>query len=165
LHYEFLETKPHFIIARFIVTKIHCWMMQIDIFSKTATFKELLITFLGVESHYMWYIKIPELHFHLICGAQNIVSISIGVYFLMQNCEIRTLGDSGLTFITAQARKSNKEDNGFSFVHCELTGTGTGAYLGRAWFGYSTVIFSYCNMDNIFNKAGWSNNNHKEYDK
>jgi len=55
--------------------------MQIDIFSKTATFKELLITFLEVESHYMWYIKIPKLHLHLIYGAQNIVSINIEVLF------------------------------------------------------------------------------------
>ncbi|QCD90258.1 pectinesterase [Vigna unguiculata] len=105
-------------------------------------------------------------HFFKDCYIQGTVDYIFGSgKSLYVNCEIRTLGDSGLTFITAQARKSKKEDNGFSFVHCELTGTGTGAYLGRAWFGYSTVIFSYCNMGNIFNKAGWSNNNHKEYDK
>jgi len=82
-----------------------------------------------------------------------------------QNCEIKTLGDEGLTFITAQARKNKQEDNGYVFVHCELTGTGSGSYLGRAWFGYSTVIYAYCNMGNIFNKEAWSNNNHPEYDK
>jgi len=84
---------------------------------------------------------------------------------MMQNCEIRTLGDEGFTFITAQARKNKQEDNGFSFLHCELTGTGSDTYLGRAWFGYSTVIFAYCNMANIFNKQAWSDNNHLEFDK
>ncbi|KAG2377147.1 pectinesterase 50 [Vigna angularis] len=98
-------------------------------------------------------------------GANIIVRNSAPRPTLNTNCELRTLGDDGLTFITAQARKSTKEDNGFSFVHCELTGTGTGVYLGRAWYGYSTVIFSYCNLGNIFNKEGWSDNNKKEYDK
>ncbi|XP_047176864.1 pectinesterase PPME1-like [Vigna umbellata] len=105
-------------------------------------------------------------HFFKDCFIEGTVDYIFGSgKSLYVNCELRTLGDDGLTFITAQARKSTKEDNGFSFVHCELTGTGTGVYLGRAWYGYSTVIFSYCNLGNIFNKEGWSDNNKKEYDK
>ncbi|CAJ1932260.1 unnamed protein product [Sphenostylis stenocarpa] len=105
-------------------------------------------------------------HFFKNCYIQGTVDYIFGSgKSLYVNCELRTLGDAMDTFITAQARKNEQEDNGYFFVHCELTGTGTGAYLGRAWFSHSTVVFSYCNMGNIFNKVAWSNNNHKEYDK
>ncbi|KAL9324974.1 hypothetical protein ACSQ67_005619 [Phaseolus vulgaris] len=105
-------------------------------------------------------------HFFKDCLIQGYVDYIFGSgKSLYVNCEIRTLGDEGFTFITAQARKNKQEDNGFSFVHCELTGTGSDTYLGRAWFGYSTVIFAYCNMANIFNKQAWSDNNHPEFDK
>ncbi|CAJ1932262.1 unnamed protein product [Sphenostylis stenocarpa] len=105
-------------------------------------------------------------HFFKDCYIQGTVDYIFGSgKSLYVNCELRTLGDAMDTYITAQARKNKQEDNGYSFVHCELTGTGTGAYLGRAWFSHSTVVFAYCNMGNIFNKVAWSNNNHKEYDK
>ena len=35
--------------------------------------------------------------------------------------------------ITMQVRKVEWEDNGYSFVHCMVSGSGSGTYLGRAW--------------------------------
>jgi len=34
---------------------------------------------------------------------------------MMQNTELRVLGDKGMTVIVAQARKSDDEDNAYSF--------------------------------------------------
>ena len=84
---------------------------------------------------------------------------------MMQSTELRTLGDNGITVIVAQARKSETEDNAYSFVHCDVTGTGTGTFLGRAWMSHPRVVFAYSTMSGIVNKLGWSNNNHPEHDK
>ncbi|KAJ1410331.1 Pectinesterase, catalytic [Sesbania bispinosa] len=83
---------------------------------------------------------------------------------LYLNTELRALSNSGMTVIVAQARKSETEDNVYSFVHCSITGTGTGTFLGRAWMSHSKVIFAYTTMSSIVNPAGWSNNRHPEYD-
>lgn len=84
---------------------------------------------------------------------------------MTQNTELRAIGNGEMAFITAQARKSDSEDNFYSFVHCDVTGTGTGTFLGRAWFTHSKVIFAYTTMSNVVNKAGWSDNNHPDYDR
>ncbi|KAK3000226.1 hypothetical protein RJ639_023845 [Escallonia herrerae] len=36
-----------------------------------------------------------------------------------------------MTFITAQAMDNGTSNSGFSFLHCNVTGTGGHAYLGR----------------------------------
>ncbi|KAJ1412083.1 Zinc finger, CCHC-type [Sesbania bispinosa] len=81
------------------------------------------------------------------------------------NTKLKVLGDNGMTVIVAQARKSDKEDNVYSFVHCDITGTGSGTFLGRAWFSHSKVVYAYTNMSSVVNPTGWNNNNHPEYDR
>lgn len=85
--------------------------------------------------------------------------------FMMQKNELRVLGNAEMTVIVAQARKSESEKSLYTFVHCDVTGTGTGTYLGRAWMAYSKVIFAYSTLSSVLNPLGWSNNRHPEYDK
>ncbi|KAG5059665.1 hypothetical protein JHK87_000694 [Glycine soja] len=105
-------------------------------------------------------------HFFKDCLIQGTMDYIFGSgKSLYVSTELRTLGDNGITVIVAQARKSETEDNAYSFVHCDVTGTGTGTFLGRAWMSHPRVVFAYSNMSDIVNKLGWSNNNHPEHDK
>ncbi|KAJ1412084.1 Pectinesterase, catalytic [Sesbania bispinosa] len=105
-------------------------------------------------------------HFFKNCLIQGTVDFIFGSgKSLYLNTELRVLGDSGMTVIVAQARKSDEEDSAYSFVHCDITGTGSGTFLGRAWFSHSKVVFAYTTMSNVVNPSGWSNNNHPEYDR
>ncbi|CAF2152390.1 unnamed protein product [Brassica napus] len=47
---------------------------------------------------------------------------------LYLSTQLNVVGD-GLRVITAHAGKSTEEKSGYSFVHCKVTGTGTGIYL------------------------------------
>ena len=69
-----------------------------------------------------------------------------------------------MTIITAQARESDLEDTGYSFVQGSVTGTGNGTYLGRAWKTSPRVIFAYTEMGSVVNPLGWSDNFHSEND-
>ncbi|KAJ1386672.1 Pectinesterase, catalytic [Sesbania bispinosa] len=105
-------------------------------------------------------------HFFKNCLIQGTVDFIFGSgKSLYLDTKLRVLGDNGMSVIVAQARKSETEDNVYSFVHCNITGTGTGTFLGRAWMSHSKVIFSYTTMSTIVNPAGWSNNRHPEYDR
>ncbi|RDX89967.1 Pectinesterase PPME1 [Mucuna pruriens] len=105
-------------------------------------------------------------HFLKDCLIQGTVDyiFGSGKSLYLRN-ELRTLGDGSYTVIVAQARKSEAEDNAYSFVHCDVTGTGTGTFLGRAWFSHPSVVFAYSTMTSVVHKEGWSNNMHPEYDK
>ncbi|KAL6220708.1 hypothetical protein ACLB2K_008464 [Fragaria x ananassa] len=83
---------------------------------------------------------------------------------LYLNTHINVLGDSGMTVITANAREGD-EDKGYSFVHCSVTGTGSGTFLGRAWRAAPKVTFAYTEMGEVVKPEGWTDNNHPEYDK
>ncbi|XP_027333082.1 putative pectinesterase 63 isoform X2 [Abrus precatorius] len=62
----------------------------------------------------------------------------------------------GLSVITAQGRESRAEDTGFSFVHCNITGSGNrNTYLGRSWKRSPRVVFAYTYMGSLINSRGW----------
>ena len=75
------------------------------------------------------------------------------------------LGDSGMTVITAQARDGKTEDTGYSFVHCNITGTGKGTFLGRAWRASPQVVYAYTAIGDVIAPEGWTDNRHPEYDR
>ncbi|XP_027361983.1 putative pectinesterase 63 [Abrus precatorius] len=105
-------------------------------------------------------------HFFKDCMIQGTVDFIFGSgKSLYLNTELRVLGDNGITVIVAQARTSDTDDIIYSFVHCDVTGTGTGTFLGRAWMSHPKVIFAYTTMSNIVNQLGWSDNNHPDYAK
>ncbi|KAF6176536.1 hypothetical protein GIB67_007919 [Kingdonia uniflora] len=70
----------------------------------------------------------------------------------------------GFSAITAQARSTPTEDSGFSFVQCNITGTGN-TYLGRAWKLRVQVVFAYTHMGIAVNPEGWNNKGYKDRDK
>ncbi|KAK8487660.1 hypothetical protein V6N12_000233, partial [Hibiscus sabdariffa] len=78
------------------------------------------------------------------------------------NSEIYVEADPGLTVITAQARESESEDTGYSFVHGKVTGDAKGAFLGRAWKSSPRVVYAYSEMSKVVNPAGWSHNSQPE---
>ncbi|RDX74984.1 hypothetical protein CR513_45183 [Mucuna pruriens] len=106
-------------------------------------------------------------HFFKDCLIQGTMDYIFGsAKSLYLNNELRTLGnDNEATVIVAQARKSEAKDSVYSFVHCDITGTGTNTYLGRAWMPHPKVVFAYTNMSSVVKKEGWSNNMHPEYEK
>ncbi|KAH0909870.1 hypothetical protein HID58_033191 [Brassica napus] len=57
-------------------------------------------------------------------------------------------------FITAQGRQSEQDTSGFVFKYCAIKGDGT-AFLGRAYRGYSRVVFYATSMSNVVVPQGW----------
>ncbi|KAK8934900.1 Pectinesterase PPME1 [Platanthera zijinensis] len=51
-------------------------------------------------------------------------------------------------------RSTIADKSGFSFVHCNITGTGS-AYLSRAWRKSSRVVFAHTYMGTLVNPRGW----------
>ncbi|KAK8676127.1 hypothetical protein V6N13_034181 [Hibiscus sabdariffa] len=81
---------------------------------------------------------------------------------LYLNSEIYVEADPKFTVITAQARESESEDTGYSFVHGKVTGDAKGAFLGRAWKSSPRVVYAYSEMSKVVNPAGWSHNSQPE---
>ncbi|CAL0308028.1 unnamed protein product [Lupinus luteus] len=105
-------------------------------------------------------------HIYKDCLIQGTVDFVFGNgKTLFLNTELRVLGDEGMSVITAHARDKDTDDTGYSFIHCDVTGTGTGTLLGRAWMSKSKVVFAYSNLGRVVNKVAWSNNFHPEYDR
>ncbi|XP_022738510.1 putative pectinesterase 63 [Durio zibethinus] len=98
-------------------------------------------------------------HFFKDCYIRGTVDFIFGSgKSLYLGTELYVDGDNGLTVITAQARESSSENTGYSFVHCSITGTASGTYLGRAWKTSPRVVYAYTDMSSVVNPAGWSDN-------
>ncbi|KAL5728518.1 pectinesterase [Ranunculus cassubicifolius] len=70
--------------------------------------------------------------------------------------EIRSVAD-GFSALTASMRDNNNDDSGFSFVNCNISGTGD-IYLSRTWKEKAVVVFAQTYMGMNVNPAGWFNN-------
>lgn len=85
-----------------------------------------------------------------------------------QNCHLISIASPNIRYIngavTANGRKTEDDDTGFSFVRCTIDGTGT-ILLGRAWKTYARVVFSYTYMSNIISPEGWNDINDPSKDK
>ncbi|CAH2073697.1 unnamed protein product [Thlaspi arvense] len=72
---------------------------------------------------------------------------------------------NGIRVIAAHAGKSADERSGYAFVHCKITGTGGGIYLGRAWMSHPKVVYAYTKMTSVVNPTGWHENKLPAHDK
>ncbi|XP_073311738.1 pectinesterase QRT1 [Primulina huaijiensis] len=92
-------------------------------------------------------------HYFYQCFIQGSIDFIFGnAKSLYQESSIHVVGDAFA--IAAQHRNSPDEDTGFSFTNCTVNGTGS-IYLGRAWAGYSRIIYSYCEFDINIRPEGW----------
>ncbi|KAL9272934.1 Pectinesterase QRT1-like protein [Drosera capensis] len=98
-------------------------------------------------------------HFFYQCLIQGSVDFIFGnARSLYQDSVLHSIANR-TGAIAAHHRNSLKENSGFSFLNCTITGSGS-IYLGRAWGPYSTVVYSLCNMEDIITPVGWSDWNH-----
>ncbi|CAL5083995.1 unnamed protein product [Urochloa decumbens] len=94
-------------------------------------------------------------HYLYNCDIQGSIDFIFGnARSLYQGCTLHAVATS-YGAIAASQRSSPKEDSGFSFVGCKLTGSGM-LYLGRAWGRYARVVYSYCDLSGIVVPQGWS---------
>lgn len=95
-------------------------------------------------------------HYFESCFIQGSIDFIFGDGLsLYKGCQLHAIATSSGS-VTAQSRSQPGENTGFSFVNCQVTGSGM-IYLGRAWGQYSRVVFSYTYMGNIIVPAGWNN--------
>ncbi|KAK6135569.1 hypothetical protein DH2020_030677 [Rehmannia glutinosa] len=104
-------------------------------------------------------------HFYKDCYIEGTVDFIFGSgNSLYLNSEIHVIPGDPQAIITAQARSKATEPNGYSFVHCKVTGSGGIAYLGRAWFDFARVVFAFSEFTDVVNPQGWSDNNKRNAD-
>ncbi|XP_031499166.1 putative pectinesterase 63 [Nymphaea colorata] len=98
-------------------------------------------------------------HYFKNCLIQGSVDFIFGNgRSLYEGCVLKSVADNvGVTAMVAQGRNSSNDAGGFSFVGCNVTGSGS-AHLGRAWRGYSKVVFSYSYFSSVVNTRGWDQN-------
>lgn len=75
----------------------------------------------------------------------------------MQSTEMHVIPGDTMDYVTAHARKSEKEDTGYSFVQCRVTGDAKSrvAYLGRIWYPFAKTVFSYSDISAAIRPEGW----------
>ncbi|KAF8401306.1 hypothetical protein HHK36_012239 [Tetracentron sinense] len=100
-------------------------------------------------------------HYFRHCHIEGAVDFIFGMgQSIYEKCAISVIagdlnpypGSPG--YITAQGRNNPHDTNGFVFKHCRVFGRGI-TYLGRAWRGYSRVIFYKSSLSGIIVPEGW----------
>ncbi|PWA55089.1 pectinesterase 2 [Artemisia annua] len=98
-------------------------------------------------------------HFFKDCYIEGTADFIFGnAKSIYLNTEIHCISGELESWITAHARSMDESETGYVFVHCPVTGIGQGWYLGRAWKGYSKVVFAYSQLGPIVGPKGWSSN-------
>ncbi|GMH13894.1 hypothetical protein Nepgr_015735 [Nepenthes gracilis] len=84
-------------------------------------------------------------------GAVDFIFGNAASFF--ENCHLHSLS-MGNWAITAQDRKSLRENTGFFFLGGKITGIRS-CVLGRPWGLYSRVVFAYTHMSKVVLPQGW----------
>lgn len=95
-------------------------------------------------------------HYFYKCFIQGSVDFIFGDgKSLYESCGLHAISKAYGSF-TAQKRKAPGDDSGFSFVNCQMTGSGL-LFLGRAWGPYSRVVLISSYIDAQIAPGGWYN--------
>ncbi|KAG0601318.1 hypothetical protein M758_11G101500 [Ceratodon purpureus] len=97
-------------------------------------------------------------HYYYRCLIEGSEDFIFGVArSLFERCWLHSIAEDGRGALVAQGKYypgSIMGTSGYSFVSCIITGTGR-PWLGRAWGQYSTVVYSFCEMDADIIPEGW----------
>nr|GME14403.1 pectinesterase 1-like [Ipomoea batatas] len=95
-------------------------------------------------------------HFYKDCYVEGTVDFVFGdAKSIFLNTQLRVIPGDQMAMVSAHCRNTAKEDTGFSFVHCQVTGSSKIAVLGRGWFPYSKTIYAYTYIGNAIKPEGW----------
>nr|GLL24224.1 pectinesterase 2-like [Ipomoea trifida] len=97
-------------------------------------------------------------HFYKDCYVEGTVDFFFGsAKTIILSTEMHVIPGDTMDYVTAHARKSEKEDSGYSFVQCRVTGDAKSrvAYLGRIWYPFAKTIFSYSDISAAIRPEGW----------
>ncbi|KAI5055555.1 hypothetical protein GOP47_0029076 [Adiantum capillus-veneris] len=94
-------------------------------------------------------------HYYYKCYIEGSIDFIFGnARSLFVKCHIHSIATPWGS-ITAQKQMEPKENTGYSFAYCMVTGTGT-IYLGRSWGPFSRVVYSFTYFDDIIRPEGWN---------